>query len=149
MHTSTGNGRRSDGAAISSKAVVQMEGSIAVTTQEWEHIITIVVAFGGGAGLAQTIRVLMDWMRGSAADAREVRRDAAQVEIDNNRAMADFIDDLREQLLHERSRLDLSLARVDTLDQRVHAAMDYAHQLRQDIIAGRPPPPRDWPVGLG
>ena len=125
-----------------------MKGSVEVTTQEWEHIITIIVAFGGGAGLAQMIRVLMDWMRGSAADEREVRRDIAQVEVDNNRAMSDFIDDLREQLIHERNRLDLSLARVDTLDQRVRAAVDYAQQLRQDIIEGRPPPPRDWPVGL-
>ena len=113
-----------------------------------ERIITIIVAVGGGAGLAQVIRVLMDWIRGAAADEREARRDASQAEVDNNRAMSDFIDDLREQLLHERNRLDLSIARVEILDQRVRAAVDYAAQLRKDIIEGRPPPPRDWPVGL-
>ena len=113
-----------------------------------ERIITIIVAVGGGAGLAQVIRVLMDWIRGSAADEREARRDASQAEVDNNRAMSDFIDDLREQLLHERNRLDLSIARVEILDLRVRAAVEYAAQLRKDIIDGRPPPPRDWPVGL-
>lgn len=119
-----------------------------MTPAEMERIITLVVAVGGGAGLAQMLRVLMDWIHGSASDEREARRDAARADVDNNRAMSDFIDDLREQLLHERNRLDLSLARVDILDQRVRAAVDYAQQLRQDIIEGRPPPPRDWPVGL-
>ena len=119
-----------------------------MTPAEMERLITIVVAVGGGAGLSQLLRVFMDWVRGVSADEREARRDANQAEVDNNRAMSDFIDDLREQLLHERGRLDLALSRVDTLDTRYRVAVDYAAQLRRDITDGRPPPPRDWPVGF-
>ena len=52
-----------------------------------------------------------------------------------------------------RNSADVKLARivqlegrVDRLEARERVHQDYIEQLRQDIIDGRPPPPRPYPV---
>ena len=106
-----------------------------------EEIVTYIALLGGGAGIGQILRVLLDWRRGVKADESAAHKDV-------NSGFQAFADDLREQLDAERARLDTIQDRLDIAVRKRQVAYDYAAQLRQDILDKRPPPPRDWPEGI-
>ena len=118
-------------------------------------------ALGGGATW-QLARVFLDARRGAKADEREQLALTQQAKADANTGFSSLAEHLGAALAAERAYSNEQRERLDGLQDELDAALDLNRKLarraagwrevalllHQDIIDGRPPPPRDLPTDL-
>ena len=121
----------------------------------------LTAALGGGT-IWQLARVFLDARRGAKADEREQLALTQQVRADANTGFGSLAEHLSAALATERAYSNEQLERLDGLQDELDAALDLNRKLarraagwrevalllHQDIIDGRPPPPRDLPTDL-
>lgn len=61
---------------------------------------------------------------------------------------SDLVTELRNELTETRAQGIAAEGRIDKLERRDRAWANYVHKLRSHIVAGKPPPPPDWPPEL-